>query len=128
MDFSPQFQNAICSGAKTATSRLLGENDPHTDIKDLIIGTAFVATCACTSLERTASVLASRVDTSRRAFAILRVREFEDRIYSLIDDKLAKIENCETPKELQTLLRQFYPDVKDTDTLRVIYFEFVERL
>mmetsp|Transcript_38919 Transcript_38919/g.47125 ORF Transcript_38919/g.47125 Transcript_38919/m.47125 type:complete len:236 (-) Transcript_38919:259-966(-) len=113
IDFAPEFVTAIQTGTKRATTRVLGELDPNTDLvlieHELTSGNAVTCTATCV--------------TKEMPIAIISVTNAEHILFEDITDDLARTENCRDAAELQQVLRQFYPSIQAGDKLIVFHFK-----
>ena len=69
------------------------------------------------------------VGTARgRDFGILVIRQCREMAFSDVDDELARMEDMSSASELQAVLRGFYPEIEDSDRVRVIVFSLLVSL
>ncbi|CAK8988496.1 unnamed protein product [Durusdinium trenchii] len=113
LDFAPDFIDPILSGDKKATTRCPGPKDTdHTSDLEAVQSQGWaLATCGST-----------------RGFGLLCINQVEQRSVTAIDDALAKEEGLETGEELQRVLRRFYPDLTDDDTVTVLHFNLMKAI
>ncbi len=110
IDFAPGFVAPILSGAKMATTRLL-RAEPQ-------------LRALCHTGTRAQATHGSAAGVGGRVFAVLRVTGVEHAtVGGLIGrDELARAEGLESGAVLQGLIRRFYPDVADEETLAILHF------
>ena len=109
LNFAPQFEQIIVEGKKAATTRMLA-------CKKDKLGPVSVPGAVC-------------VGTARgRDFGILVIRQCREMAFSDVDDELARMEDMSSASELQAVLRGFYPEIEDSDRVRVIVFSLLVSL
>ena len=109
LHFHPSLRSKILSGAKTATTRLRGEDDPNSTLEALRAALA-------RGPQRCAAI------TDDGTFAELDVQRARSLKFEEVDDELARLEDCETAADLRALVRRFYPDVADDALFDVFHF------
>ena len=112
LDFAADFVKPIQNGEKKATTRCPGPKDTDltSDLEAVIAQGWALAKCQGHSM----------------AFALLAVDRVETRVVKDIDDALAQVEGLGTGAELQRILRRFYPDLADTDSVTVLHFHVMK--
>ena len=109
LHFNPSLRSKIVSGAKTATTRLRGEDDPNSTLEALRAALAH-------GPQRCAAL------TDDGTFAELDVQRSHSLRFADVDDELARLEDCDTAADLRALVRRFYPDVADDALFDVFHF------
>ena len=103
MDFLNQFKDIIVKREKRATTRWLKGEQFQVDLQ---ANKWMIAT----------------INNGKTPFGILFINKVESYKLIEINDQIAKIENMDSGKELILLLKQIYPKINNSDTVKVVYF------
>lgn len=111
MDFAPQYRHSVRSGAKTATTRLLGEVAKQNGGTSIVAGSLCLAT----------------VDFST-AFAVLQCSTVVPTTVDALDDELAMADGFCDAAALREALKHHYPDSTLASPVQVYHFATIHLL
>lgn len=118
LDFSPEFENMILSGEKTATTRVISSSVEGAEPS--------LADLACSIIGNRSGkniIVRATTGSDSRIFALLEIIGVEYKKYSSLTDELARIEQFDSVTELKQCLLRFYPSISESDDVAIFYFK-----